>query len=58
MIDLVGRLDMEIVAEGIERPGQLEQLTAMRCGFGQGFLIGRPVAPASIAEMVETPQGM
>jgi predicted signal transduction protein with EAL and GGDEF domain len=58
MIDLVSRLDMEIVAEGIERPGQLEQLTAMRCGYGQGFLIGRPVAPASIAEMVEAAQGI
>ncbi len=52
MIDLVSRLDMEIVAEGIERPGHLAQLTATRCGFGQGFLIGKPVGPSSVEEML------
>ena len=52
MIDLVSRLDMEIVAEGIEQPGQLAQLTATRCGFGQGFLIGKPVAPGFVEEML------
>ncbi len=53
MIDMVSRLDMEIVAEGIERPGQLAQLTATRCGFGQGFLIGKPVGPSSVEEMLD-----
>jgi predicted signal transduction protein with EAL and GGDEF domain len=53
MIDLVSRLDMEIVAEGIERPGQLAQLVATRCGFGQGFLISKPVAPRSVEEMLD-----
>ena len=50
---MVSRLDMEIVAEGIERPGQLAQLTATRCGFGQGFLIGKPVGPSSVEEMLD-----
>ena len=53
MIDMVSRLDMEIVAEGIERPGQLAQLAATRCGFGQGFLISEPVAPQSVEEMLD-----
>jgi diguanylate cyclase (GGDEF)-like protein/PAS domain S-box-containing protein len=39
-------LGIEIVAEGIERPEQLELLRAMGCGLGQGFLIARPM-PAS-----------
>jgi diguanylate cyclase (GGDEF)-like protein/PAS domain S-box-containing protein len=39
-------LGIEIVAEGIERPEQLELLRAMGCGLGQGFLIARP-KPAS-----------
>jgi predicted signal transduction protein with EAL and GGDEF domain len=58
MIDLVKHLDIEIVAEGIERPGQLAQLTEMRCGYGQGFLIGRPVGSSSVLEVVSGSQGM
>jgi predicted signal transduction protein with EAL and GGDEF domain len=52
MIDLVSHLDMEIVAEGIEQPGQLAQITASPCEFGQGFLIGKPVAPGFVEEML------
>ncbi|HXW87729.1 MAG TPA: bifunctional diguanylate cyclase/phosphodiesterase [Streptosporangiaceae bacterium] len=36
-------LGIEIVAEGIERPEQLELLRAMGCGLGQGFLVARPM---------------
>jgi EAL domain-containing protein (putative c-di-GMP-specific phosphodiesterase class I) len=35
-------LGIEIVAEGIERPEQLELLRAMGCGLGQGYLVARP----------------
>jgi diguanylate cyclase (GGDEF)-like protein/PAS domain S-box-containing protein len=42
-------LGIEIVAEGIERPEQLELLRAMGCGLGQGFLVARPM-PASAIE--------
>jgi diguanylate cyclase (GGDEF)-like protein len=36
-------LGLTIIAEGIEEPGQLEQLRALGCQLGQGFLLGRPV---------------
>ena len=36
-------LGIEIVAEGIERPEQLELLRAMGCGLGQGYLVARPM---------------
>ena len=42
-------LGIEIVAEGIERPEQLELLRAMGCGLGQGFLLAPPM-PAVDAE--------
>ena len=33
-----------VVAEGIETPGELAQLRALRCGFGQGYLFSRAVS--------------
>ena len=45
----VGRdLGIEVVAEGIERPEQLELLRGMGCGLGQGFLVARPMAAGRI----------
>ncbi len=37
-------LGKQVVAEGIETESQLEQLRAMGCRFGQGYLLGRPLA--------------
>jgi diguanylate cyclase (GGDEF)-like protein/PAS domain S-box-containing protein len=45
----VGRdLGIQVVAEGIEQPGQLEVLRGMGCGLGQGYLIARPVPAAGV----------
>jgi diguanylate cyclase (GGDEF)-like protein/PAS domain S-box-containing protein len=44
-------LGIEIVAEGIERPEQLELLRAMGCGLGQGYLVARPMAPHGIESL-------
>jgi diguanylate cyclase (GGDEF)-like protein/PAS domain S-box-containing protein len=41
-------LGIEVVAEGIERPEQLELLRAMGCGLGQGYLVARPMAAPGI----------
>jgi EAL domain-containing protein (putative c-di-GMP-specific phosphodiesterase class I) len=41
-------LGIEVVAEGIERPEQLELLRAMGCGLGQGYLVARPMAALGI----------
>jgi diguanylate cyclase (GGDEF)-like protein/PAS domain S-box-containing protein len=41
-------LGIEVVAEGIERPDQLEMLTGMGCGLGQGFAVARPVPAAAV----------
>lgn len=41
---MLGRaLDLEILAEGIERQEQLEWLRDRGCDLGQGYLLGRPV---------------
>jgi diguanylate cyclase (GGDEF)-like protein/PAS domain S-box-containing protein len=41
-------LGIEIVAEGIDRPEQLELLRAMGCGLGQGFLVAKPMTAPGI----------
>ena len=52
-------LGIEIVAEGIERPEQLELLRAMGCGLGQGYLVARPMTAQGIESLVadERPAG-
>jgi diguanylate cyclase (GGDEF)-like protein len=43
-------LGIQVVAEGIEHPRQLAELTDMGCAYGQGFLLARPmVAPGAEA---------
>ncbi|SFH67834.1 putative bifunctional diguanylate cyclase/phosphodiesterase [Albimonas pacifica] len=39
-------LGVEATAEGIETEDQLARLRALGCGFGQGFLLGRPAPQA------------
>ena len=47
IIELARRLDLTLVAEGIELRAQEEALRSFGCRLGQGFLFSRPVpAPA------------
>jgi diguanylate cyclase (GGDEF)-like protein/PAS domain S-box-containing protein len=48
-------LGIEVVAEGIERPEQLEMLRGMGCGLGQGFLVARPMAARGIEAFAGRP---
>jgi diguanylate cyclase (GGDEF)-like protein len=51
----VGRdLGMQVVAEGIEQPRQLAELREMGCGYGQGFLVARPMAAPSVESLIRT----
>ena len=48
----VGReLGIQVVAEGVEDPVQLQLLREMGCGYGQGFLVGRPMAAPGIESL-------
>lgn len=42
IIDIARKLDMKVVAEGIETIGQSNVLAALGCSLGQGYLFGRP----------------
>ena len=43
IIGLARTLDLDVVAEGIERPDQLDRLVDLGCAKGQGFLMARPL---------------
>jgi EAL domain-containing protein (putative c-di-GMP-specific phosphodiesterase class I)/CRP-like cAMP-binding protein len=44
VLRLARELGMDVVAEGIEQPFELEKLRAMGCTYGQGYLLSRPIA--------------
>jgi diguanylate cyclase (GGDEF)-like protein/PAS domain S-box-containing protein len=43
--------NLKAVAEGIETPGQLEQLQGINCDFGQGFHFAKPLSREEILAM-------
>jgi diguanylate cyclase (GGDEF)-like protein len=51
ILQLADAFGIDVVAEGIETPAQLDFLVAHGCLLGQGFLLGYPV-PAPDAELV------
>jgi diguanylate cyclase (GGDEF)-like protein len=49
IVTLGHSLGRAVIAEGIESPAQLSKLRELGCGFGQGYLLARPLS----AEMAE-----
>jgi diguanylate cyclase (GGDEF)-like protein len=52
VVDLAHALGLEVVAEGVETPAQLDFLLGCGCDLAQGFLLGRPAEPAEIAALL------
>jgi diguanylate cyclase (GGDEF)-like protein len=49
IVELGRGLGLEVVAEGIETEQQAALLRELSCDMGQGFLLGRPQAPATLS---------
>jgi diguanylate cyclase (GGDEF)-like protein len=47
-------LGIQVVAEGIEHPRQLAELTDMGCAYGQGFLLARPMPATGVEALLRT----
>jgi diguanylate cyclase (GGDEF)-like protein len=45
-------LNLKVVAEGVETPGQQQQLRKLGCDFYQGYLLGEPVAADRLVRTV------
>ncbi len=54
VLQLGESMQLSVVAEGIETEEQLATLAAAGCRFGQGFLLGRPVAIDEMAELLRS----
>ncbi|QTE28263.1 EAL domain-containing protein [Pengzhenrongella sicca] len=52
IITLGHSLRLEVVAEGIERVDQRDELAAMGCGLGQGYLYSRPVTADRMSDLL------
>jgi diguanylate cyclase (GGDEF)-like protein/PAS domain S-box-containing protein len=52
LVRLAGALEVAVVAEGVERPGQFAALRALGCATGQGFLFSPPVEGAAFERLL------
>jgi diguanylate cyclase (GGDEF)-like protein len=50
-------LDMKVIAEGIETDQQLQILRGQHCAEVQGFLLGRPMPSADVAQYLDIRRG-
>lgn len=50
IVTLAGNLGMQVIAEGVETPDQLDQLRLLKCQYAQGYLFSKPLA-ATDADM-------
>jgi len=53
IISLAHRLDMIVVAEGVENFEQYAILLNMNCQFGQGYLFSKPITKEAVNELID-----
>lgn len=58
VVAIAAALGLDVVAEGVETPGQLGALRAAGCGFAQGFLLARPMRPADLVGVLDDGAGL
>ena len=51
-VDMVKKLDLETVAEGVEHKEQLDCLKDMGCDLIQGFLLSKPVKKSEFEKII------
>ena len=52
ILGIAAKLDIKVVAEGIETASQAAQLKGMGCTLGQGYLFSRPVDRQSVTKLL------
>jgi EAL domain-containing protein (putative c-di-GMP-specific phosphodiesterase class I) len=52
IITLAHSLAMDVIAEGIEMPQELQQLRSLQCEYGQGYFFSKPVDSNAAGELL------
>ncbi len=52
IIDLVERMDMECIAEGVETKEQLEFLQGTSCQYIQGYIYSKPMSAEAVLDLI------
>jgi diguanylate cyclase (GGDEF)-like protein len=52
IVELAHNLDRQVIAEGVETPGQLALLRSLRCEYGQGFHFAAPLTPPDVEALL------
>ncbi|MBN1891318.1 MAG: EAL domain-containing protein [Clostridiales bacterium] len=53
IISLVHQMDMEVVAEGVDDPAQLDYLHGFQCDYIQGYIWGHPLSEQDTHRLLE-----
>jgi EAL domain-containing protein (putative c-di-GMP-specific phosphodiesterase class I) len=53
VIEIAHSLELDVVAEGVEREDQLRQLQAMGCDLAQGYLFSKPQDTQGMASFLD-----
>jgi sensor c-di-GMP phosphodiesterase-like protein len=56
IVSMAHSLQLEVVAEGIERTAQRDELLSMGCALGQGYLYSRAVPPDELLDLLTRAQ--
>jgi len=51
-------LNLEVLAEGVETPLQLQFLQRIHCDLAQGYLLSRPLTAAALTKLLKRPHGL
>ena len=54
VIDLAHAHELIVIAEGVETAIQLDLLRTMGCDRAQGYLMGRPMTPEQLEDLVRS----
>jgi diguanylate cyclase (GGDEF)-like protein/PAS domain S-box-containing protein len=54
IVSLAHRLQLDVIAEGVETAEQVAQLQALACEYGQGYYFSRPMPAAAASSFIES----